>query len=108
MNQHLPAFLTAKDQGVIANDAQVAIQCLLGRIGFSPFPFSFESLDGGINLVQQITIAVLAGCDFYFHAIGENRPHPDSAALKAMLPVRQWSAKQDDDLTVVVCDYVCA
>jgi len=32
---------------------------------------------------------------------------PSAAADSIMSSVRHWSAKQDDDLTVLVCDYVC-
>jgi phosphoserine phosphatase RsbU/P len=33
---------------------------------------------------------------------------PSAAADSIIFSVTKWSAKQDDDLTVLVCDYVCA
>jgi hypothetical protein len=39
-------------------------------------------------------------------AAAERRLSPAMAADSIISSVRNWSAKQDDDLTVLVCDYI--
>jgi sigma-B regulation protein RsbU (phosphoserine phosphatase) len=87
---------------------------MLAAFDFADYSNATHRLEPGDRLLlytDGIVEAANAKGDFFGHdalcaVLRQTRGAPVTAAAdRIMLSVQQWSASQDDDLTVIVCDY---
>lgn len=87
---------------------------MLAAFGFASYSTAVHKMEAGDRMVMYtdgILEAANAAGDFFGHdalcdLLTRTRPlSPAMAADAVISSVRQWSGKQDDDLTILVCDY---
>lgn len=109
-----PPLLLVRDGNVIQIEAN---GLMLAAFDFASYSTAVHKLEAGDRVVMYtdgILEASNATGDFFGHnalcdVVAKSRGlSPAMVADSIVSSVRQWSAKQDDDLTVLVCDYVCA
>jgi serine phosphatase RsbU (regulator of sigma subunit) len=99
-------------RNIVADDHHVG---MLAAFSFASHSTAVHKLEAGDRIVMYthgILEASNAGENFFGHdalcdLLKKTRGlSPAMAADSIVSSVRQWSAKQDDDLTVLVCDYM--
>ena len=87
---------------------------MLAAFAFASYPTAVHKLEAGDRMVMYtdgILEASNAAGDFFGHEalcdlLKRTRAFSPAMAADAIVAsVRQWSGKQDDDLTVLICDY---
>src|SRR5271165_2866449 len=87
---------------------------MLAAFGFASYSTAVHKLEAGDRMVMYtdgILEASNAAGDFFGHEalcdlLKRTRDHSPAMAADAIVSsVRQWSGKQDDDMTVLICDY---
>ena len=88
---------------------------MLAVFAFASYSTAFHKMEAGDRMVMYtdgILDAANAAGDFFGHdALSDllrrtRKLSPAMAADAVISSVRQWSVKQDDDLTILVCDYI--
>jgi phosphoserine phosphatase RsbU/P len=88
---------------------------MLAAFDFAAYSTAIHNLEPGDRILlytDGIVEASNAAGDFFgkdalFESLRKTTGlSPSAAADSIMSSVRQWSVRQDDDLTVLVCDYV--
>lgn len=109
-----PPMLFSRNGGVIEIEENGLI---LAAFDFAAYSTAIHKLEPGDRILlytDGIVEASNAAGDFYgkdalFESLRKTTGLSPSAAAEAIMSsVRQWSLRQDDDLTVLVCDYVGA
>jgi phosphoserine phosphatase RsbU/P len=87
---------------------------MLAAFGFATYSTAVHRLEAGDRIVMY-TDGILEACnaagDFFGHEelcnlLARTRDlSPTMAAESVISSVRRWSRKQDDDLTILICDY---
>jgi phosphoserine phosphatase RsbU/P len=107
-----PPLLVVRDGSVIQIEEN---GLMLAAFDFASYSTAVHKLEAGDRVVMYtdgILEAANAAGDFFGNKalcdlLGKTRGlSPAMAADSIISSVRQWSAKQDDDLTVLVCDYM--
>ena len=90
---------------------------MLAAFDFASYSTALRKLEAGDRIVMY-TDGILEASNPAGHFFGHDALcdlltrtkglSPDVAADSIISSVRQWAAKQDDDLTVLVCDYMHA
>lgn len=90
---------------------------MLAAFGFASYSNAIQRLEPGDRLLLY-TDGIVEACnasgaffgqDSLCESLRKTAGLPPSAAVDSIISsVLEWSAKQDDDLTVLICDYVCA
>ena len=88
---------------------------MLAVFGFASYSTAVHNLEAGDRIVMY-TDGIIEACNAAGDFFGEDAlcdlltktkgSSPAMAADSIISAVRQWSGKQDDDLTVLVCDYI--
>lgn len=90
---------------------------MMGAFDFATYANAVHRIESGDRLLlytDGIVEASNASGEFFGQAAlsdllqRSSRLSSSETADSIILSVRQWSAKQEDDLTVLICDYVCA
>jgi phosphoserine phosphatase RsbU/P len=109
-----PPMLLSRNGGVIEIEEN---GLMLAAFDFAAYSTAIHKLEPGDRILlytDGIVEASNAAGDFFgkdalFESLRKTTGlSPSAAADSIMSSVRQWSVKQDDDLTVLVCDYVGA
>lgn len=109
-----PPMLLSRNGGIIEIEENGLI---LAAFDFATYSTAIHNLEPGDRILlytDGIVEASNAAGDFFGHSalcdlLAKTRGlSPAMAADSVISSVRQWSAKQDDDLTVLVCDYMHA
>jgi sigma-B regulation protein RsbU (phosphoserine phosphatase) len=88
---------------------------MLAAFDFASYSTAIHKLEPGDRIVlytDGILEASNAAGDFFAHdrlcdLLTKTRGlSPERAADSIISSVRQWSRKQDDDLTILICDYI--
>jgi phosphoserine phosphatase RsbU/P len=107
-----PPLLMVRNGGVIQIEEN---GLTLGTFGYASYSTAVDKLEAGDRIVMYtdgILEASNAAGDFFGQdalcdLLTETRGlSPALAADRVISSVRQWSGKQDDDLTVLICDYI--
>ena len=107
-----PPLLLVRNGGVTAIEENGV---MLATFSFASYSTGVHKLKAGDRIVMY-TDGILEACnaagDFFGQdslrdVLTKTRPlSPAMAADAVISSVRQWSGKQDDDLTVLICDYI--
>jgi sigma-B regulation protein RsbU (phosphoserine phosphatase) len=109
---HPPLFLVRNGRVTCVEENGL----MLAAFDFASYSTAVHKLEPGDRIVMYtdgIVEASNAAGDFFGHdalcdlLTKTKGLSPEVAADSIISSVRQWSAKQDDDLTVLVCDYMC-
>ena len=107
-----PPLLLVRNGGVIQIEEN---GLMLGTFGYASYSTAVHKLEAGDRIViytDGILEASNAAGDFFGQdalcdLLTETRGlSPALTADRVISSVRQWSGKQDDDLTVLICDYM--
>jgi len=106
-----PPMLLLRDGRVVQIEENGLMLAAFGFASYSTAVHKLEADDRMVMYTDGILEASNADGEFYGHVALCNlvtrtrHLSPAMAADSIISSVRQWSAKQDDDLTVLICDY---
>ncbi|HTR25875.1 MAG TPA: PP2C family protein-serine/threonine phosphatase [Terriglobales bacterium] len=106
-----PPLLLLRNGGVTPIQENGLMLAAFGSASYSTAVHRMEAGDRIVMYTDGILEAANAAGDFFGHdalcdlLTGTRQLSPAMAADAVISSVRQWSEKQDDDLTILVCDY---
>jgi phosphoserine phosphatase RsbU/P len=107
-----PPLLLVRNGGVIQIEENGLMLAAFGSASYSTTVHKLETDDRIVMYTDGVIEAFNATGDFFGHdalcdlLIRTRELSPTMAADSVISSVRQWSEKQDDDLTILICDYI--